>query len=125
MHSSSTRDPDAARAHADRLQRVHDEADAGQVGIDRAAGADDRVGELDAAGVPRRRFERADSRLAALALRRYILGSTWISIGCVVPSMARSSAVTQLMYCTSVPATGCGSGARSRGWSCRPSSPWP
>src|SRR6185503_9835143 len=44
---------DATRALEHGLQRIHHEADARQVGIDGAAGRDDRIGQRDGAGIPR------------------------------------------------------------------------
>src|SRR3990167_707740 len=50
------------------LERIHHEADAGQVGVDGAAGADDRIGQGDSVRVPGRGVEDAHLRPAALGL---------------------------------------------------------
>src|SRR5260370_30656268 len=65
--------PNASRALEHRLQRIHHEADARQVGVDGAAGADDRIGELQVERIPRRGVERGPLRLAALRLVEAVL----------------------------------------------------
>ena len=67
-YSSTRAFPDAPRALEHRLQRIHHEADARQVGVDGAAGADDRVGELEAAA-----FHAAASKAPTCGLPRSAL----------------------------------------------------